>query len=309
MTTIKVVDPTEALARAGGGPSASRWSGTRRRARWASPVGCQRTRSTSTPTWPASASSASRPRSRRCSACTRPTPSGSRTRRSGSSSASRGGIDQAALAGAPQRGPARRLLLPPQRRDGPGPRRPRLRRHPPRGRRVRPSRRRPRAGDDEPPGADRRRGSRPMPTPMAAGTSTSASATRSTPRSPSARTPSCSPPSPCRSSRAPTAVGEWHLSHDPDGSFAGSNWREGAVGMEVFADRHEWLSTDPESGFVKFLVVQRRDAAWRRRPQGLHGPPPRRRSPSTPRSPPRPSSARCSPTASASTCPPSTPTP
>ena len=30
--------------------------------------------------------------------------------------------------------------------------------------------------------------------------------------------------------------------------------------MEVFADRHEWLSTDPESGFVKFLVVQRRDA-------------------------------------------------
>jgi N-hydroxyarylamine O-acetyltransferase len=55
-------------------------------------------------------------------------------------------------------------------------------------------------------------------------------------------------------------LGEWHLSHDPDGSFAGSNWREGAVGMETFADRHEWLSTSPESGFVKFLVVQRRDA-------------------------------------------------
>ena len=60
------------------------------------------------------------------------------------------------LAGAPQRGPSRRLLLPPQRRDGAGPRRPRLRRHPPCGRRVRPTRRRPRAGDDEPPGADRR---------------------------------------------------------------------------------------------------------------------------------------------------------
>ena len=52
---------------------------------------------------------------------------------------------------------------------------------------------------------------------------------------------------------------QWHLAHDPAGSFTGSNWREGDVGMDVFADRHEWLSTDPGSGFVRFLTAQRRD--------------------------------------------------
>ena len=29
---------------------------------------------------------------------------------------------------------------------------------------------------------------------------------------------------------------------------------------DAFADRHQWLSTSPESGFVKVLTAQRRDA-------------------------------------------------
>jgi len=58
----------------------------------------------------------------------------------------------------------------------------------------------------------------------------------------------------------PGGVGDWHLVHDPAGSFSGMAWRSGPTGIEAFADRNTWLSTSPDSGFVKFLVVQRRDA-------------------------------------------------
>lgn len=58
----------------------------------------------------------------------------------------------------------------------------------------------------------------------------------------------------------PGAVGDWHLNHDPAGSFSGMSWRNAAVGMDAFAERHEWLSTSPESGFVRVAVAQRRDA-------------------------------------------------
>ena len=57
----------------------------------------------------------------------------------------------------------------------------------------------------------------------------------------------------------PGGVGDWHLVHDPEGSFRGMAWRSEPTGIEAFADRNVWLSTSPDSGFVKFLVVQRRE--------------------------------------------------
>ena len=58
----------------------------------------------------------------------------------------------------------------------------------------------------------------------------------------------------------PGGVGDWHLAHDPAGGFVGMAWRSAPAGMGAFADRHVELSTSPESGFVKVLVAQRRDA-------------------------------------------------
>ncbi|MEY2406169.1 MAG: N-hydroxyarylamine O-acetyltransferase [Acidimicrobiaceae bacterium] len=58
----------------------------------------------------------------------------------------------------------------------------------------------------------------------------------------------------------PEGVGDWHLTHDPLGSFTGMAWRSAPVEMDAFAARHEWLSTSPDSGFVKVLSAQRRDA-------------------------------------------------
>jgi N-hydroxyarylamine O-acetyltransferase len=59
----------------------------------------------------------------------------------------------------------------------------------------------------------------------------------------------------------PGAVGDWHLTHDPAGSFSGMSWRSPAVGMDAFAERHAWLSTSPDSGFVRVFTAQRRDAS------------------------------------------------
>ena len=58
----------------------------------------------------------------------------------------------------------------------------------------------------------------------------------------------------------PGGVGDWHLTHDPAGGFAGMAWRAAASVTDAFAERHAWLSTSPESGFVKVLTAQRRDA-------------------------------------------------
>lgn len=58
----------------------------------------------------------------------------------------------------------------------------------------------------------------------------------------------------------PGQVGEWHLTHGPSGSFTGMSWRSAEVGIEAFEARHAWLSTSAESGFVRYLTVQRRDA-------------------------------------------------
>ncbi len=53
-------------------------------------------------------------------------------------------------------------------------------------------------------------------------------------------------------------VGDWHLTHDPAGSFAGMSFRSAPVGTDAFVERHEWLSTSPDSGFVRVLTAQRR---------------------------------------------------
>jgi N-hydroxyarylamine O-acetyltransferase len=59
----------------------------------------------------------------------------------------------------------------------------------------------------------------------------------------------------------PGAVGDWHLTHDPAGGFAGMSWRSAPAGMDAFAERHAWLSTSPDSGFVRVLTAQRRDGS------------------------------------------------
>jgi arylamine N-acetyltransferase len=59
--------------------------------------------------------------------------------------------------------------------------------------------------------------------------------------------------------QTPDGVGDWHLSHDPKGAFTGMAWYSAPARIDAFAARHEWLSTSPESGFVKVLTVQRRD--------------------------------------------------
>jgi N-hydroxyarylamine O-acetyltransferase len=57
----------------------------------------------------------------------------------------------------------------------------------------------------------------------------------------------------------PGALGDWHFTHDPDGSFTGMAWRSEPTAIDAFADRNVFLSTSPESGFVKVLTVQLRD--------------------------------------------------
>ncbi len=58
----------------------------------------------------------------------------------------------------------------------------------------------------------------------------------------------------------PGAVGDWHFTHDAHGSFTGMSWRSEPTSINTFAERNVFLSTSPESGFLKVLTVQRRDA-------------------------------------------------
>ena len=60
---------------------------------------------------------------------------------------------------------------------------------------------------------------------------------------------------------APVGTGEWHFVHDRQhGSFTGMSFRADPATTSAFVDKHRWLSTSPESGFVRTLTVQRRDA-------------------------------------------------
>jgi N-hydroxyarylamine O-acetyltransferase len=58
----------------------------------------------------------------------------------------------------------------------------------------------------------------------------------------------------------PGAIGDWHFGHDPGGSFKGMSWWSVPAEMPEFAAQHERLSKSPDSLFVQYLIVQRRDA-------------------------------------------------
>jgi N-hydroxyarylamine O-acetyltransferase len=57
-----------------------------------------------------------------------------------------------------------------------------------------------------------------------------------------------------------SSFGDWHFGHDPLGTFTGMLFRSAPAAIEEFAQRNEYLSTSPESGFVQTLTVQRRDS-------------------------------------------------
>jgi arylamine N-acetyltransferase len=56
------------------------------------------------------------------------------------------------------------------------------------------------------------------------------------------------------------APGGWRLDHDARGSFVGMDFAPGPATLDDFRERHEFLSTSPESGFVRTCILQRRDA-------------------------------------------------
>ena len=53
--------------------------------------------------------------------------------------------------------------------------------------------------------------------------------------------------------------GGWRFEQDPRMSWVGMDFRPGPATQEDFRDRHEWLSTSPQSPFVQWFTVQRRD--------------------------------------------------
>ncbi|MEV0838866.1 arylamine N-acetyltransferase [Actinocatenispora sera] len=54
----------------------------------------------------------------------------------------------------------------------------------------------------------------------------------------------------------------WRFTHDPRGSFRMFEFDDAPARLpDDFAAVHEWFATSPESGFVRTLTVQRRDAA------------------------------------------------
>jgi N-hydroxyarylamine O-acetyltransferase len=57
-----------------------------------------------------------------------------------------------------------------------------------------------------------------------------------------------------------TEPGGWRFEHDPRMSFAGMDFRPGRATQCDFQDRHTWLSTSPDSMFVRTFAVLRRDA-------------------------------------------------
>jgi N-hydroxyarylamine O-acetyltransferase len=53
---------------------------------------------------------------------------------------------------------------------------------------------------------------------------------------------------------------DWHLTHDPKGGFVGMGWSTAAAEMSAFTTKHQWLSTSPDSGFVRIPMAETRDA-------------------------------------------------
>jgi N-hydroxyarylamine O-acetyltransferase len=61
-------------------------------------------------------------------------------------------------------------------------------------------------------------------------------------------------------SETPGEIADWRFTHDPRGSFRAMSWRAAPAEISDFAAQHERLSTAPDSLFVQYLIVQRRDA-------------------------------------------------
>jgi N-hydroxyarylamine O-acetyltransferase len=57
-----------------------------------------------------------------------------------------------------------------------------------------------------------------------------------------------------------TEPGGWRFEHSPGMSFTGMDFRPQRATQEDFRARHEFLSTSPDSMFVRTFAVQRRDA-------------------------------------------------
>ena len=56
------------------------------------------------------------------------------------------------------------------------------------------------------------------------------------------------------------APGGWRFEHDPRGTFRGMDFDPAPAAMSDFAERHAFLWSSPESGFVRAFAAQRRDA-------------------------------------------------
>ena len=151
--------------------------------------------------------------------------------------------------------PARRVLLPPQRRAQRGPRRPRVpggasRRWRPRAGRPRCRRRSGTTSAHRPGLTDRGNPSGRWyvdaglgdglhePLPLVAGTYLAGSV-------------------PVRAGETAGGVGDWHLTHDPAGGFTGMACAAPPSAGSVRRPPRE-LSTSPDSGFVRVLTAQRR---------------------------------------------------
>lgn len=65
---------------------------------------------------------------------------------------------------------------------------------------------------------------------------------------------------PFRLSLEQTDEESWTLGHDPAGGFRSMTWTMRPAEAADFAAQHEWLSTSPESGFVRVPMAERRDA-------------------------------------------------
>ncbi|WP_067180739.1 arylamine N-acetyltransferase family protein [Microtetraspora niveoalba] len=63
--------------------------------------------------------------------------------------------------------------------------------------------------------------------------------------------------------------GGWRFEHDPRGCFTGMDFRPEPCEMDAFAAKHEYLSTSPDSGFVRVAALQRRDATGLDKTTGL----------------------------------------
>jgi arylamine N-acetyltransferase len=60
--------------------------------------------------------------------------------------------------------------------------------------------------------------------------------------------------------RLPGESRGWLLTHDPAGGFRNMRWHMVDARLGDFAAQHRWLSTSPESGFVRVAMAERRDA-------------------------------------------------